>query len=50
MRFIIAASLTSKLKTSSEPSTMTGEPSTMEVDGGAKVRVGCGGEVEVNGS
>lgn len=39
-----------RVETTSESSTMTGEPSTMKADGGTKVEVGGGGEVEVNGS
>ena len=44
----IAASLTPSWKTRWS-TTVTGEPSTMKVDGGTKVGVGGGGEVEVDG-
>lgn len=42
----IAAPLTSSLKTR-RSSTVTGEPSTMEVDGGTEVGVGGGVEVKL---
>ena len=45
----IAAPLTSKLRleTVRQLSTVTGEPSAMEVDGGTKVGVGGAGKIEI---
>lgn len=45
----IAAPLTSRLRfgTARQSLTVTGEPSTMEVDGDTKVDIGGGAEVEI---